>query len=451
MKNIINSLKNGLFNIGNSTEEILFKLKEMIPILRQIDCSGFVLNCLLKEGQGYLKNLRKDLNLSLLNFLLKHLNEPFSYGQRDRQEEDGQFGFSYPPNPRSYPANWKPDPIYIKSIIRPEIRLSDPINLIITNLSSNSSSSLSEIYQKHLAERLLMVENIEEIDLISKEVAIIKEKCGDAFVSSLNIMINDIIESRNMQGQHHQSNLNVTIISHRYWPEFNSKPLKYPEIILEKLNTISSTFSCRFEDKTIIWRPEMDQVKVSLDFPSGPVLFTCPVEAALLINSFDFPIDSEEEFNLSILMNITGISDKNILKSAATYWLKKRIIKRSSNTTFKFTTEYEICADELDCIDSHLTLTLFDSNDSNVYADDEDDSDSDFLLFQQKYWSIIANMFKTFGQISAERIQSTLKMYSKEYREPLDLLIKFLKSRVKEGILQLNGNRIILYSLMTTT
>ena len=96
-------------------------------------------------------------------------------------------------------------------------------------------------------------------------------------------------------------------------------------------------------------------------------------------------------------------------------------------------------------------MTLFSEEDATFVDDDEEDLgcvQEIFNQFQQKYWSIIANMLKTFGQISAERIQSTLKMYSKEYKEPQDLLTKFLQNRVKEGILQSAGNRIVLYSLV---
>ena len=103
---------------------------------------------------------------------------------------------------------------------------------------------------------------------------------------------------------------------------------------------------------------------------------------------------------------------------------------------------------EPDSIDSHLTIFEAKEEEEEIFADEEDSSDCNFIIFNQKYWQTISNMLKTFGQISAERIQSTLKMYSKEYKESLDLLIKFLQFRVREGILQSNGNRIILYSLI---
>lgn len=132
---------------------------------------------------------------------------------------------------------------------------------------------------------------------------------------------------------------------------------------------------------------------------------------------------------------------------AINFWLKTRILLVCKGFSFKFAQEYDPVED--DCVDSHLTLF---SNEDVAFVDDEeeDSKSSQELLnqFQQKYWSIIANMFKTFGQISAERIQSTLKMYSKEYKEPQDSLTKFLQHRVKEGVLQSAGNRIVLYSLV---
>ena len=256
-------------------------------------------------------------------------------------------------------------------------------------------------------------------------------------------MINDVIESRSKTVA--TSDFKMTIISHRYWPEIIEKELSHPEFILDKLASASSSYSRQYEDKKITWRPQLDEVKISLEFPSGTFLFSCPLEAAILINSFDFPVDPEEEFDLGMAVALTGISDKNLLKNAIRFWLKKRVIISSPATKFHFRFVQDFDPNESDCIDCFSVI--FDKIEAETFADDDESSEPDFAIFKEKYWSIIANMFKTFGQISAERIQSTLKMYSKEYKESLDILTKFLQSKVKEGIIQSNGNRIILYSL----
>lgn len=443
--NVINSIKNGLLNISNSTLEILFTLKDIIQSIREIDPSGFVLDSCLRETRNYFKHFRKDLNSALLNFLMHHKTADFCLNYFDEQKVNGnqsKLGLEYPP--KSSSDNWKPDPTYVKAFINPEIRTSDPINLLISQLSKSSSDSLAEFYQKQISERLLQVESIEEIESIVGEVEMFRNKCGEAFVSSLNIMINDVIESRSKTTA--TPDFKMTIISHRYWPEIIEKQLSHPEFITEKLNEMSSTYSRQYEDKKIIWRPQLDEVKISLEFPSGTFLFSCPLEAAILISSFDFPVDPEEEFDLGMALALTGISDKKLLKNAIRFWLKKRIIFASPVTKFHFRFAQDFDPNESDCVD-HLSV-VFDKNEAEAFADDDESSESDFTIFKEKYWPIIANMFKTFGQISAERIQSTLKMYSKEYKEPLDTLTKFLQSRVKEGILQSSGNRIILYSLM---
>lgn len=439
MKNVINSIKFGLLNIGYSTEKIIFTVKEIFPLIRTFDKSGFVLDSLFAETRTYFKQFRKDLNSALLNFLL--LNKSADFFLKDFETKNNPFSFEYPPNREIEP--WKPDPNYIKTLINPAIRLADPINLIISQLSLNSTTSLAENYQKQIAERLLKVESMKEVEEIVEEVELFKSKCGDLFVASLNIMINDIIESRSKN--QNQSSFKVSIISHRYWPEFSEKELEHPEFVASHLETVKQTYSRQFEDKKIIWRPQMDEVKVSLEFSNGNFMFTCPIEAAILLNSFDFPTDPEEEFDLNMTTALTGISDRNILKSAIIFWLKKRILIPSAIPfNFKFAQVYD--PNEPECVDAHLTL--FTAKDSEIFADEENDSEGDFSLFQQKYWPIIANMFKTFGQISAERIQSTLKMYSKEYKEPQDSLTNFLQTRVREGLLQSAGNRIILYSLV---
>lgn len=442
MKNVINSIKISLLNIGHSTEEILFTLKEIIPIIRTFDKSGFVLDSIFKEIRSYFKQFRKDLNISLLNFLLKNKLSDFTLKDFEINKNN-PFALEYP---HDHNSSWRPDPNYIKSLINPEIRSADPINLIILQFSLNSITSLAESYQKQIANRLLKVETMKEIEEIVEEVELLRFKCGDSFVTSLNIMINDIIESRNKKTSH--ESFKVTIISHRYWPEFVEKELDHPEFVSSHLELVKETFSRQYEDKKIIWRPQMDEVKISLEFKNGNFMFTCPMEAAVLLNSFDFPVDPDEEFDLNMAAALTRISDRNILKSAISFWLKKRILIPSSNHLFNFKFAQFYDPNEPDCVDSHLTLLS--SKDSETFADDDNDSDGDgdFSIFQHKYWPIISNMFKTFGQISAERIQSTLKMYSKEYKEPQDLLIKFLQSRVKEGILQSNGNRIILYSIV---
>lgn len=447
MVNMINSIKSGLLNISNSTLEIIFILKEIIPIVRKIDTSGFVLDSCLKETRNYFRQFRKDLNSALLKFLIHHKSFDFTLKDFEEQQKS-KFGVGLEYPPPTHQADWKPDPIYVKTFINPDIRTSDPINVLISHLSTSSSSSLAEFYQKQLSERLLKVDSIEEIEAIVEEVEMFRNKCGESFVTSLNIMINDIIESRSKTvSTSDSSDFKMTIISHRYWPEIIEKDLSHPEFILEKLSSISSTYSRQQEDKKIIWRPQLDEVKVSLEFPSGIFLFSCPLEAAILINSFDFPADDpEEEFDLGMTVALTGISDKKLLKNAMRFWLKKRVILSSRTTQFHFRFAQDYDPKESDCID-HSSV-LFDKTEAETFADDDESSEPDFSIFKEKYWSIIANMLKTFGQISAERIQSTLKMYSKEYSGSLDVLTKFLQSRVKEGVLQSNGNRIILYSLL---
>lgn len=189
----------------------------------------------------------------------------------------------------------------------------------------------------------------------------------------------------------------------------------------------------------------MDEVKLELEFKSGKTFtFLCPIEAAILMSSFEFP--EEEEFDMKALVAYTGITDKKVLKSALSFWLKRKIIipSRLNEYSFKFADDYN--PEESLCVDAHLTV--YEAKDAEKYADDEEESNENFIIFQEKYWPIILNMFKTFGQISAERIQSTLKMYSKEYKESLDQLTKYLQSRVKEGFLQSSGNRIVLYSIL---
>lgn len=440
MGNVINSIKNGLLNVGNLTEDIIFMMKDLIPILRSIDNSGFVLDSIFKEMKNYFKQFRKDLNLALLNFLLKNKSQDFSLME---QSKNNYNPLEYPPNVTS----WKPDPIYIKSYINPEIKTADSINLIISQLSSNSLSSLTEIYQKQIAERLLKLETERDIEEIIEEVELLNIKCGESFVTSLNIMINDVMESRNKIT--HDSSLKVTMISHRYWPEFTSgkDELEHPEFISKHLTKIKENFSQQYEDKKIIWRPQMDEVKVSLEFQNENFLFTCSIEAAILLNSFDFSEEEDEEFDLNMAAALTGISDRKVLKSAIMFWLKMRILLPSTMTPyhFKFAQIYD--PNDSDCVDAHLID--FSSKDLEPFADDDKSClDDSFTAFQEKYWPIISNMFKTFGQISAERIQSTLKMYSKEYKEPLEFLTKFLQTRVRDDILQSNGNRIILYSLV---
>ena len=460
MKSLSNSICKEFLHIGNSTEKILFGIMKIIPLVRSLDPSGFVIDLCLKEVNLYLKQNRKDLDLALLNFIIKNLNNEFSIKEIG-DKSINLFALDYDKLISKSKETWKPDPNFIKTFIDPEIRTGNPINLLISLLSS--STSLSEIYQKRIAKQLLQIKYKEEVDSIVKEVEIMKLKCGDSFVSSIGIMINDILESRKfneiinlktngisadssvseplvMLSNNPSLDLNVIVISHRYWPDFSSKVLEHPEFLNEKLNTISSIYSKKFNDKKVVWRPHLDAVEIELEFLNGSFTFKCPSEAAILINSFAFPED--EEFDLNLLTAVSGISDKNLLKGAIKFWLKKRVMTFSADNPFNFKFSKIYDPSEVDCIDSDLTL--FDSKEIS-FTDDEDSSQNDFKIFQ-KHWPTISNMFKTFGQISAERIQSTLKMYSKEYKEPLESLTNFLQHRVREGLLQTSGNRIIIYS-----
>ena len=185
----------------------------------------------------------------------------------------------------------------------------------------------------------------------------------------------------------------------------------------------------------------MDEVEVEVTFSNGTFNFHAPPEAAILLTSFDFPADTQESFNFSLISAVSSISDKNLLKSALLFWLKKRVIVACPDEPFHFRFAMEFDPSRGDCVDAHLTLI----EESDDFADEEQDIDAEVMALQ-RFWPIIANMFKTFGQLSLERIHSTLSMFSKEYKGPMALLSRFLQQKVKEGVLSVSGNKIIVYS-----
>ena len=180
---------------------------------------------------------------------------------------------------------------------------------------------------------------------------------------------------------------------------------------------------------------------MEITFTNGAFHFRAPLEAAILLNTFDFPDDAQESFDLKLLAMTSGISDKSLLKSALLFWLKKRVIVPCPEEAFHFRFALSYDASCGDCVDAHLTL--FEPSDD--FADEEQDIDAEVLALQ-RFWPIIANMFKTFGQLSLERIHSTLSMFSKDYKGPVTLLSRFLQQKVKEGVLNVSGNKIIVYS-----
>ena len=207
------------------------------------------------------------------------------------------------------------------------------------------------------------------------------------------------------------------------------------------MERFSASFIKANRSKTVTWRPHLDEAQIELTFANGTFSFKAPPEAAMLITSFDFPSDAQESFSLSILIAISGISDKAMLKAALTFWLKKRVIIKCPREAFHFRFASEYDPSKSDCIDAHLTLLEA----SEDFADEEQGADAEVLSLQ-RFWPIISNMFKNFGQLSLERIHSTLSMFSKEYKGPILLLSKFLHLKVKEGLLNVSGNKIVVFS-----
>jgi hypothetical protein len=191
----------------------------------------------------------------------------------------------------------------------------------------------------------------------------------------------------------------------------------------------------------VTWRPHLDEVDLEITFTNGAFHFRAPLEAAILLKSFDFPAGAQKSFNLELLSVTSGIGDKSLLRAALLFWLKKRVLVACAEEAFHFRFALSFDASGGDCVDAHLTL--LESNDN--FADEEQDIDTEIVALQ-RFWPIIANMFKTFGQLSLERIHSTLSMFSKEYKGPITLLSRFLQQKVKEGVLSVGGNKIIVYS-----
>ncbi len=216
---IVSKICSNLLNVGHETEKIVQKLVETIATLRRLDKSGFLSGQVLNRVRLYLKH-RKDLNRSLLNFLLT-TNESFSFND------------AVTSNPHALhfeelqaEENWQPEPSFVTEPFSKVAKTAHPIVLILLSLSS--MEALQEEFQNFLSEHLLKCPTEDSIRELAAKISGLKKRCGFELSVAAEVMFRDVFENRLLS-----PDLSVTIISNRYWPERSKNSLSHPETILE--------------------------------------------------------------------------------------------------------------------------------------------------------------------------------------------------------------------------
>ena len=418
--------------IQYATEEILRHFIKIVPILRKLDGSCYALQMIINNCRSYLKN-RHDMAETIVKLVHDRMIE---FGSLTQSSGKNPFALNYDCLKDS--SGWNPDPPFVIEPISTQLKTGHPSGLILLMLPS--LNTLAETYQNLIASRLLNAKTRTALAKAVEKFKTLRDNFKINFNNSIDVMISDTVDNQERNLRH--DCLTASIISHRYWPAKTFKCsrtlINLPEPIRDSLSQVSRLYSAIYPNRRLQRQTLFDSVDVELDFDNGTFPLTVPPEVAVLLSTMEFG----EAFDLKLAKLASGLNEE-LTRAAVEFLLKKRIVKLLLPERMLVFAE---TFDRLlpDCVDSQLTLL----EPEDDFADEDEEIDLATLALQ-RFWPLIANMFKTFGQLSAERIHSTLSMMNKEYKGPLPVLIKLLQHKVKEGALQVSGSKIVVYSVRT--
>lgn len=328
--------------------------------------------------------------------------------------------------------NWNPDPLDAPPDFMKE-KTADIAGCLIS-LYENKDIFVKE-FVSVFADRLL--ESDDTINEVKAKLDLLKARFGDQDLQKLDVMINDIDQSldidralhtRKIQGKPVTVKLNAKILSRMYWPTLPESELVLPDAIEKQLKLYSDGYSKIKQGRRLKWLKNVGTVDIELQLEDRNLEFQVTPEQSAVIASFQEGPKSVEDISEAFSM------DETKARQMIIFWVGKKVLAKNKNTQKYYVLERESDLDEDDEGNNNL-------DDVDMVALTREDQKA--KEESELYWPFIRGMLTNHGTMPLDRIHTFLKMLVPAdqggYTKTVEELEKFMGYLVNEEKLEENN------------
>ncbi|KAI8140035.1 hypothetical protein BJV82DRAFT_672133 [Fennellomyces sp. T-0311] len=319
---VLKEFRTRLLRNGTWAADILQQYILCIQCLKVIDPSCAILVPIIQVVRDYWSTKREDVVPAVVDMIREgeeygldddNIYE-FKEGEIEQQEKDER-----------------------EQLKRLQQMALDPIAMLIS--ICGSTTAFVEEYQEKLSKALLLTDNYDTDEEMIK-LEMLKRRFPENTMTSCDIMIKDIAESRRLDRQIHedaphiQPSFHGMILSRHYWPE---KEVKEPMALWDM--TDQQQYEAKFKhykaNRKLHWTPAQGAVSIELEFQSRTVEMTTDPISALVISVFQGKDQRHTDEEIASKINV----DLDKVMNSLEYWEKEGIIVLASDCKYQLVEE----------------------------------------------------------------------------------------------------------------
>ncbi|CAK7900425.1 anaphase-promoting complex subunit 2 [[Candida] anglica] len=412
-----------ILHSGADTIDVVICYTSTIKSFLIIDPKGVILDKVVRPIRRYLKT-RSDIISKLVHGLLDDSknNRLIELAMELRKIPQKN------PTNDDLDLNWIPDPIDALPDFK-KGKVSDVIESLVSIF--DSKVVFTNEFTQLFGHKLLNLRDYDVSDIV-ESLKLLKLRFGENKFTTLEIMIRDIIDSK-------QTNENIfqgkktsmgtvyhpKILSHMYWSMLTEEELKIPEHIEKQFQEYSKYYRDVKYGRGLKLVPSLGLVKLELEFENDVKAYfeVSPSEATVI-----YLFDGKNQLTTNEICEKTGMNTYNALK-AVEYWISREILIEISKDVFAPTLVAPKQSLDEGSSSSRSGSTVFAHKFASI----------------DTIWPFITGMLTNLGPLPVVKIQSFLnitvpKEQQELYSQSNVSLTEYLDWCREEGRLEMTGS-----------
>jgi anaphase-promoting complex subunit 2 len=336
------AIETRLLKPGADTAGIIQVYVSAIKALHQLDPTGVTLEAVSEPVRNYLKarpDTIRQIVTSLTDPETSEILEPSATAQGDAEllpDEGGAEGeqcdLDELKGDEAAMLQWTPDPVQAdpsRSLAR---RTNDVLSILV-NIYGSKALFVTE-FRSMLADKLLTASDY-ETDREVRNLELLKKRFGESALSSCEVMLKDIAESRRVtRSIHYHFNdeackvLEATIVSRLCWPTLVTENFNLPESMAHEMARFEKQFMHHKAPRKLVWKPSLGCVTLDVAFEDKTVRgVKCSPMHATILHAFG----EQPKWTLSALSAHLKI-EPDTLKRRIILWINRGFILEAGKT-----------------------------------------------------------------------------------------------------------------------
>ncbi|KAJ1652782.1 Anaphase-promoting complex subunit 2 [Dispira simplex] len=470
-----------LLHQGVNTLDILAQYIACIKSLRVLDPTSVMAQYVTHPIRTYVRTREDTIHFIVASLVgddtslfddqdlavVKGSHHPAVYGSDD-EDDDNDFDNEH----------WEPEPMEALVIPKSARQRHADVITMLTSIYESHDVLIRE-YQRILANKLLQGDH-SVLEEAVRNLELLKIRFGETSLSSCEVMLKDIGDSRRINQYIHEalaseqvrsSTLESTpssqfftgrYLSHLFWPTFREETWKLPPVIKEAQKQVERHYQHFKPARKLHWQPQLGTVELTLTVADHDKTFTVSPFQATLIYHFG----QRSSWTTTDLASTMDTSPE-LVRARIGYWVAQGVLETIGSDKYQVVqvlsnskglsrdspSDTKRSTTEGDWEDSDTNETGSDFSDEEANLDlstaVRNAGDTEMVSNQGQraeemriYWSFVVGMLTNLGALSLDRIQGMLGMfvqdpapYSCSERE----LEQFLALMVREDKLELSS------------